>query len=175
METKACTQCGKSRPYDTYLYAKDGRFSVRGRCRACHNLRAKIYARSIAARVRAAQLANPYRYRKRAWASHALTGTKGRAKQKGLEFNLTIEDFQDVPDICPVLGIPIDKTFQERRGPYDFKKRDFCPSVDRIDNTKGYVKGNIVIVSNRANRLKNDATMAELEAILRFYRARNAP
>ncbi len=43
------------------------------------------------------------------------------------------------------------------------------PTLDRIDPVKGYVPGNIVVVSLRANTIKNDATMDELAAVLAFY------
>ena len=73
---------------------------------------------------------------------------KYRAKQKGLDFNITKEDIV-IPDTCPLLGTPMES-----------------PSLDRIDSTKGYVKGNVWVISNRANTLKNDATLTELKTLV---------
>ncbi len=87
--------------------------------------------------------------------------TKSRAKKLNIEFNLTIEDII-IPKICPVLGIEIIPSSNiSKRGP-----RPNSPSIDRIEPLKGYVKGNIRIISNRANTLKCDATISELELVL---------
>lgn len=86
-----------------------------------------------------------------------LARARYRATQKGLGFNLVVEDIV-VPAVCPVLGIPI-----EIGG-----RRDHRPSLDRVDNSLGYVRGNVVVLSWRANRLKNDATIEELEAVLKY-------
>jgi hypothetical protein len=86
-----------------------------------------------------------------------------RAFGKGLDFNLTIEDFKILPTHCPVLGIEINYT---NKG----KPQDNSPSVDRIDNTKGYTSDNIIIICYRANRLKNDASIEEIEKIYDFYK-----
>lgn len=43
------------------------------------------------------------------------------------------------------------------------------PSLDRIEPDLGYVAGNAIVISNRANRLKSDATIDELRAIASFY------
>lgn len=80
-----------------------------------------------------------------------------RAKRKGMPFTIVETDLLPVPDICPVLGIPI------RQGT---GKRDAnACSIDRIDNAKGYIPGNVEIVSLRANALKSDATPEESMAI----------
>lgn len=92
-----------------------------------------------------------------------LCSIKKRAKQKGIEFNLTLDDIPQIPDICPVLGIPI---ISNDGVP---APTDNSPSVDRIDSTKGYVKGNIRIISNRANRIKADSTVDELRKVLEDY------
>ncbi len=92
----------------------------------------------------------------------ALYAARNRAKRRGLEFTITVDDIQ-IPEKCPVLGIPL--TFEPGRGAHESS-----PSIDRIDNTKGYTPDNIVIISWRANRLKSDATMAELKAITHFYK-----
>jgi len=47
---------------------------------------------------------------------------------------------------------------------------DNVPSVDRIDPTKGYIKGNVEVISWRANHLKNNATVEELEAIVNYMK-----
>lgn len=95
---------------------------------------------------------------------------KSRAKQKGIKFDIALEDIPDKPDLCPILGIPL-KVHEGFSGWHDDS-----PSLDRIVNEKGYVKGNIRIISNRANRLKLDATFDELEKILedaRLHRYRD--
>jgi hypothetical protein len=82
---------------------------------------------------------------------------KSIAKKKGIEFNLEPDDFT-IPEVCPVLGIPIT--------PDAWGLAPGLPSFDRIDPPKGYVKGNVKIISLRANRLKSDCTdPAELRAV----------
>jgi hypothetical protein len=86
-----------------------------------------------------------------------LRQTKSHAKSKGIEFNIESTDFV-MPETCPVLGIPI-TPFAKRLAPG-------TPSFDRIDPHKGYIKGNVKIISYRANRLKCDCTdPAELHAV----------
>lgn len=83
------------------------------------------------------------------------------AKKREREFNLRVVDLQ-LPDNCPVLGIPLD---------YGTPAKNFeaTPSIDRIDNTKGYVTGNVLVISTRANTLKRDASRDELERASRFW------
>jgi hypothetical protein len=75
-------------------------------------------------------------------------------------FNLELADIV-VPTECPVLGIPII--------PFCGKFAPNSPSIDRIDSSKGYTKDNIIVVSFRANCIKNNATVEELEKIYKFY------
>lgn len=90
-----------------------------------------------------------------------LSAAKYRAKCKGLEFNLTEDDII-VPDICPVFNIPFGK------GIGWGGKLPSSPSLDRIDSTKGYIPGNVAIISHRANALKAGATPDELKAIISY-------
>jgi hypothetical protein len=85
---------------------------------------------------------------------------KQRAKKSKIEFSLLIEDI-DIPDTCPVFGFPLKR---EERNSWKY-----APSIDRIDNTRGYVKDNIIIVSRRANILKKDATLDELRKLANYY------
>ncbi len=88
-----------------------------------------------------------------------VTSAKHRAREKGLPFDLTIADFE-IPEVCPVLGIPI-KVGVGKHGMGS-------PTLDRIVPHHGYVKGNVRVISWRANTVRGDATAAELEAVLRY-------
>jgi hypothetical protein len=83
---------------------------------------------------------------------------KSRAKRHSIPFNLDVEDLI-IPNECPVLNIPIYREAIKggKKGP-----KQNSPSVDRIDNTKGYIKGNVQIISNRANTMKGNASPHEL-------------
>ena len=75
--------------------------------------------------------------------------SKSRARQYKLEFNITLEDVP-IPKLCPLLEIPLKLGTAENY--------EFSPSIDRIDSTKGYIKGNVRVVSLLANRMKSNAT-----------------
>ena len=87
-----------------------------------------------------------------------LTRAKSRAKIGNIPFNLTLEDIS-IPDTCPLLGIPI--KVQPKKGYHPNS-----PSLDKIIPEKGYIKGNVWVISNRANTLKNDATLTELKTLV---------
>jgi hypothetical protein len=97
------------------------------------------------------------RYREKHPHCYWLHSIKSRAALKGLEFNLTKEDLV-VPEYCPVLGIKLARGVG--------KVSPSSPQVDRIDNNRGYVKGNVRVISQRANGLKSDATIEELITIV---------
>ena len=84
---------------------------------------------------------------------------KRRAKVKGLNFDIEVTDII-IPQFCPLLNIPIIHAVGKGCS------SDNSPSLDRIDNRFGYIKGNILVVSWRANFLKSDAALSELEMLV---------
>jgi hypothetical protein len=85
-----------------------------------------------------------------------VTKIRSMCKKEGIPCNITADDFV-MPEICPVLGIKIE---------WGAELVDGTPSFDRFDPDGGYVKGNVRIISMRANRLKSNATLADLKAIV---------
>ena len=164
---KACRTCKVVKPLDGFwrdTRHRDGRFSE---CKECSKARNSDWCRDHAEERRQPNLDRIYARRRRDPMVFILRSAKHRSKKTGLEFNLTIEDVP-VPTHCPVLGAPLARS---KMGDGNGRTgKDFSPSLDRIDNTKGYVRGNVIVVSLRANRLKSDATVEELEAVARFYR-----
>lgn len=96
---------------------------------------------------------------------HTLGQAKRRATKDGRQFDITIEDLLPLPTVCPVLGIELNYAGTKVRGFVDTS-----PSIDRIDSSKGYIKGNVQIISWRANRVKSDASVEELEAVIKYMK-----
>jgi hypothetical protein len=100
-------------------------------------------------------------YRKTHKEKSLLTDCKKRAKHSGLPFDIVEEDIV-IPDVCPVLGIKICKDNNERK--YN------SPSVDKVIPEKGYVKGNIRVISWRANMIKSCGTAEEHMKISQYIK-----
>ena len=88
-----------------------------------------------------------------------ISDAKRRAKKHSLAFNISYSDIS-IPLFCPVFNTPL--SFGTRTN------KNNSPSLDRIDNSKGYIVGNICIISYRANAIKNSATLEELYLILKY-------
>jgi len=86
-----------------------------------------------------------------------LMSAKTRAKKRGHTFSVTEADIT-WPTHCPVLGVEL--TYGGGHG-----HQRSNASLDRLDNSKGYIVGNVFVLSWRANSIKNDATAEELRAV----------
>lgn len=86
-------------------------------------------------------------------ACYIFTGAKGRAKRKNIEFTITLEDII-IPEFCPILGVKLVPGYKNNYR--------YSPSLDRIDNTKGYIPGNVAVISCMANSMKNSATKEQM-------------
>lgn len=99
-----------------------------------------------------------------------MLGIKRReAKKRGIAFDLTVEDIT-LPEFCPVLGIRLAPV----GGTASNGCRDSATTLDRFDPKKGYTKENVQVISFRANRIKNDATLEELERIVAWMRSKTS-
>ena len=146
-----CTNCNKYLPVtEFYVYKKDKRSrkdilgqSRTSHCRVCANERFLKY--DIRAKL--------------------LYAARNRARMKNLECDLTVDDIV-IPEYCPVLGIKLEATIG--KGRRNLNELDHSPSLDRMDNSKGYTKDNIMVISFRANNIKKDANLQELKAVVRY-------
>lgn len=88
---------------------------------------------------------------------------KNSAKRRGIEFSLTLTDLNELtfPISCPILGIPLRYNVG--------KAQEDSASIDRIDSSKGYSPENIIVISWKANRLKNNGSTEDLKKISDFY------
>lgn len=84
-----------------------------------------------------------------------LERAKRRSKVQNLPFNIEINDII-IPKYCPILEIRLERN-------YGGKPKSNSPSLDKIIPELGYVKGNIRVISHKANMMKNNATEKELK------------
>lgn len=85
---------------------------------------------------------------------------KARAKYKGIDFTIALEDIP-LREFCPILKTKLDIFTNDR---------NTSMSLDRVDSSKGYVPGNVDVISTRANLLKNNGTLEEFEAIVKYIK-----
>jgi len=112
-------------------------------------------------RNRAQHKETQYAWQLRNPLQHMLSTAKQRARKADIEFALTLADFEDIPTHCPVFGFELKYGGRGTRAPNS-------ASLDRIDSSMGYVPGNVQIISWRANDLKGDATVEELQRLLAY-------
>lgn len=84
-----------------------------------------------------------------------LRAAKARATKKNMEFNIDVSDIV-IPECCPLLEIKL----EFKRGSHG--PHDASPTLDRIDSKKGYVKGNVWVISLMANKIKTNATVEQI-------------
>ncbi len=108
-------------------------------------------------------LAKSRRWRDRNPEYYLFYMAKRRARRDGLEFSISIEDIPTVPTHCPVLGIPLFKRNDGKKGPCDNS-----PTLDRVDPTRGYSKDNLVVISYKANRWKSNMNRQDLQKIIDY-------
>ena len=139
---KTCDSCKLEKELEEFGKESRKRDGLNSRCKKCHYQRISTY-----------QKQNPEKT--------LLSACKTRAKKRGLPFNLEVKDII-IPEKCPMLGIKLESG-RGRRGIFDSS-----PTIDRIIPEKGYIKGNIQVVSGRANMIKSNATPDELMAVAKY-------
>jgi hypothetical protein len=138
-----CNKCKEWKLKDQFNFRKDGQSR---NCKQCEDKYRKANMQRI----------NEYakKYRKDNIEKSMLFAARARAKEQGIQIDIYIEDIV-VPEFCPVLGIKLS---------VDGDKNN-SPSLDKMIPERGYTKGNVKVISWRANWIKNNATPEEIEKL----------
>ena len=164
---KICNVCEEEKTMDSFYFIIKQN-SYRGKCNSCYSKHKAAYHKRTRLKhneyTRAHYAANKEHKQEQAL-QHRLDnpelymfiGAKSRAKANNILFNIEVEDVI-LPDYCPILNIPLIKGAK--------RATDNSPTLDRLIPSLGYIKGNVNVISNKANRTKNDATLTELKSLV---------
>lgn len=152
MTTKKCAKCQTVFPVEGFWKNRSKPDGLYAECKTCCG----TYFRKAHKKNRSARKQRDPRLH---WAKSALGRVKKRAREKDIPFDLELDDILRImPDKCPVLGCDLEYSAVE------FTEYNSA-SIDRIVGDFGYVKSNIAILSQEANRMKNSASLDEIEKV----------
>jgi hypothetical protein len=148
--TKRCCTCREILPITKFAKASASKDGLQGACQACITQAVRKHIQKDPIKTKVKQM---------------LRDAGRRASKKTLNFDINFDYVRSlVVSHCPILGIPLDWTCGRDVGNTTLTR---SPSLDRIDPTKGYVRGNVWIISHRANAIKSNATHEELKLVTR--------
>lgn len=101
-----------------------------------------------------------------------LTQCRGNAKQRGLECGLTLQMIEEMlqPMVCSATGLPL--SFERVEG-QKHSRNPWYPSIDRLDNSAGYVQGNTRVVCSIYNFMRSNHSDQDVLAVARALVARH--
>lgn len=143
---KLCPTC------DKIIIGRTDKKYCSGKCRSAANHGTKEDMHSAYLKKRESALIWAKKHKLKNRELYMLKSAKERAKKKGIVFNITIEDIV-IPFRCPLIGIKLKK---------ELGRENNTPTLDKIIPELGYVKGNVWVISWKANRIKSDLNKEEI-------------
>lgn len=173
---KKCYKCQKVKDFTHYYVDRTRKDKLTNQCKSCkykydkeYGKKRRKYFESYYKKNRKCYVDYNERRRER----HRLEprirmkdGALRRAKKRGLEYNLkSYKDIPKIPVFCPILGIPLVTNRGSKNG-----GSDNSPSLDRINNDRGYIIGNLQIISRKANQMKSNGSFEDIEKLYLFMK-----
>jgi len=151
-----CKKCGVEKSMDDFYPDLTKVHGIRSSCKACQrafNSSVEELARKQA-RKKVSRVKDPRKF--------LLAAARNRAKAEGVAFNIGLNNVF-IPEHCPVFGTKFVIG--------DGHRHPASPTLDRINPRLGYIVGNVAVISWKANSIKRDATLEELEKLLAFMKS----
>lgn len=143
---KTCKGCNEHKSSEEFYSNRKG---IHALCKPCYIKRNSEYQS---------------RYRAKNRFAIRMRSCRARAKEKGLPFDLTTEYLEEIwTGVCPAFGVSLD--IKAKKDEQDHAQ------LDKIIPDLGYVRGNVVWLSQRANRIKDDASVEDLERLLEWLKS----
>lgn len=193
---RRCCECNVFKPVSEFSKRTDRKYGLKSNCKACVAAKTAKWKKANQHKVKeqsrryseknAQKIAekNKRRYqqnkesilksRRQARVGKAncikamFSSAKSRAKKNNLDFNLDLEYLTSIAsDSCPVDGLPFDwdrQLIQDKTLPLS------VPSLDRVDSSQGYIKGNVQIIGWKWNSKKSNMNLEDLLLLVKYVR-----
>ena len=83
------------------------------------------------------------------------------AKRRTKDSDITPEYLQELPRVCALTG----KSFEYENRFIGTFSNPLAPSIDRINPKVGYYKGNVQLVLNCINKMRNDMSVEDFKSL----------
>lgn len=153
-----CSICKEEKEINNFCKKRTGKHGRGKWCNSCVSEKGRIRRREKPEEIKRTM---------REWKANnlnrvLLNNCRHRSNKSGIEFSIELSDII-IPEYCPVFGMKLE--LQTRKSP-----SGTSPSIDRIDSKKGYIKGNIRVISWLANTIKGSGTAEQHELIAKYIR-----
>lgn len=159
MLSKVCKKCGVEKPH-TDFYSRGGKKKhlLASYCKPCYC--DEDFLRKSRERNKKYRDGTLYKRDKENPHKYLWRIARKRAEKYNIDFTISPEDII-MPDVCPILGTEMY---------VGAKKLENSMSLDRVNNLKGYVKGNVVCISRKANIMKSNLTLEDLKILENYIK-----
>lgn len=189
---KKCTRCKLDLPVSDFHKDASRKSGIANRCKQCHGEIMRKHKEKDRGKIKQARRAyyeankdklRQYYQANREWilakGKESRSGLEGsikvmlqsakqRARAKGLDFDIDADYLLSIaPQFCPVDGQALDWNKELSQ---NGRSHSTSPSLDRIDSTKGYVKGNVRIIGDQWNRWKSNMSLYDIEKLYHYMR-----
>lgn len=161
---KICKKCGLNKDNSEFHKCSRNKDGLFNNCKSCKKEYDSLYRKSD--KIQKLYKSKVYRNYKKEYQKfrfktdprlQLLISARHRAKKNNLPFNIELEDIS-IPEYCPILEIKLERKEYGKNGSF----QPSSPSLDKIVPELGYVKGNVIVISMKANAMKYNATKEEL-------------
>jgi hypothetical protein len=150
---KQCSVCKQKKPHSEFYSCPQNKDGFRYECKICGNKKNLL---QIEQKMTT----------KKGHLSAIVDKRKREAKKRGIPFSVTLDYLESIAtDTCPVFGIKL--SWGVRKG----ASSSNSPSLDKIKPELGYVEGNVAWISYKANTMKSDATLHEVESLVNWMKS----
>lgn len=154
---KICSKCKKGRSIKFFHNDSSKNDGKKSRCKFCVN---KVNPYKLSQKEY--YKLNKEKYKQSGLKHHIIHNVKKYITDDSIDFNILPEDI-DIPEYCPILNIRINTEYTGQSGP-----KDNSPSIMLLDESKGYVKDNIMMVSYKANKIRKRFNPDDIRSVLDY-------